>query len=139
MKHRATEIKTLITDQIGVSTNFMTAESWVQVKLRLETAGPVAVSTRENIAPPLSGKGGLLNDDNMTFVLNKGDRLFYVAQAVNRVRVIIEPVPEVQVVPVASIEPAVPGVEPAKPKKPRPDQPARLQRRKPPGKHPRWP
>lgn len=139
MKHAHTEIYTLVTE-IGESLVFITAESWIKIKLRLETAGPVAVSTREDIMPALSGKGGLVNNDDMIFVLNKGDRLFYTAQAVNRVRVIIEPIPATPVVVEKSLEPQVPGPTPTPTAAPQ-KQPrgTRIVRRKPPGKYPRWP
>lgn len=87
-----TDTYTLFT-QIGGNRLLYSAEEWVVVRLRLETAGPVAVSTREQVAPVLGGQGVLLNADDLEFTLPKGDRLFYTAAAVNRVRVIIEPVP----------------------------------------------
>ena len=90
MKSKFTDMRTLFTE-IGGSIPFYTAESWVKVKLRLETAGPVAVSTRSEIEPVLGGNGALLNDVDTVFVLSKGDMLYYTAQAVNRVRFITEP------------------------------------------------
>jgi hypothetical protein len=88
-----TEIYTLIT-QIGGTRLIYSAESWVKVRLNLETAGPVAVSTRQKLEPVLSGRGALLvTDEPMEFTIPKGDRLFYSATAINRVRVTIEPVP----------------------------------------------
>jgi hypothetical protein len=144
VKHRRTEIYTLTTDVLGQSQLFLTAESWIQVKLRLETAGPVAVSTREEIVPALSGKGGLVNNDDMVFYLNLGDSLYYSAAAINRVRVIIEPVPEYDVKPVSSVEPPVPSA-PAPSPAPQPKQVGRGKRRlaspsrKPRRKPTRWP
>ncbi len=88
----ATETYTLFT-QIGGNRLLYSAEEWVRVNLRLETAGPVAVSTRQDVVPALSGKGILLEEDAVEFVLSKGDRLFYTAEAVNRVRWIVEPIP----------------------------------------------
>ena len=87
-----TETYTLFT-QIGGNRLLYSAESWVRVNLRLETAGPVAVSTREVVTPTLSGKGILLGADEVEFILPKGSRLIYTADSVNRVRFIIEPVP----------------------------------------------
>ena len=87
-----TDIYTLFT-QVGGTRLLYSAEDWVRITLRLETAGPVDAGTREDIAPVLSGKGTSLNDEDVIFTLPKGNRLFYSAAAVNRVRVIIEPIP----------------------------------------------
>lgn len=71
------------------------AEEWVRIELVLETAGPVAVSTRQSVTPVLSGKGVLLEPDGepLKFIMPRGDRLFIAAESVNRVKVIIEPIP----------------------------------------------
>ena len=44
-----TEISTYFTARIGTSELLYSAEDWVEITLRLETAGPVAVSTRQEI------------------------------------------------------------------------------------------
>lgn len=89
-------IETYFTNRLG-SQLLYSAEDWVRVTLRLETAGPVAVSTAQEIAPVLSGKGRLLPvGDEITFILPKGDRLFIVAASSNRVSWQIEPVPWLQ-------------------------------------------
>jgi hypothetical protein len=87
-----TDTFTLFT-KIGGNHLVYSAEGWVRVVLRLETAGPVAVSTRQDVPPVLSGKGILLGVDDITLVLSKGQRLFYSAEAVNRVRFVVEPIP----------------------------------------------
>lgn len=88
-----TEIYTYFT-QVGGNRLLYSAESWVRVRFFLETAGPVAISTRQNILPTLSGKGILLPIDvEVTFALPKGDRIFITSNTVNRVRFIIEPIP----------------------------------------------
>ncbi len=70
------------------------AEGWVKARLILETAGPVAVGMDQNITPVLSGKGILLPINvEVEFYLSKGDRIFIAAEAINRVRFIIEPTP----------------------------------------------
>ncbi len=70
------------------------AESWVRLRLMLETAGPVAVGSRDSVTPVLSGAGILLPIDvEITFPMTKGNRIFIAAVAINRVRVIIEPIP----------------------------------------------
>lgn len=87
-----TEIYTLFT--IVGQQLFYSAENWVWVTLTLETAGPVAVSTRADVLPVLSGKGMILATNiPARFLLPKGDRLTIAANAVNRVNVQIEPYP----------------------------------------------
>jgi len=90
-----TEISTVLTGSVGGSQLLYQAESWVRVRLMLETAGPVAIGTREDVSPPLSGKGILLPPNNVEveFSLAKGNRLFISSTALNRVRFIIEPIP----------------------------------------------
>jgi len=87
-----TDLYTMFTTAIGETREFYSAQSWVKITLRLETAGPVAVSTREQLLPVLSGLGTLLSDEDLVFVLSKGNRLYYAAEAVNRIRVVIEPI-----------------------------------------------
>ena len=89
-----TEISTYFTSRIGTSELLYSAEDWVEITLRLETAGPVAVSTRQEIVPLLSGKGVLLPvDDDFTFILPRGNRLYIAASAVNRVNFCVKPYP----------------------------------------------
>lgn len=89
-----TEISTYFTSRIGTSELLYSAEDWVEITLRLETAGPVAVSTRQEIVPVLSGKGALLPvDDDFTFILPRGNRLYIAATAVNRVNFTVRPAP----------------------------------------------
>lgn len=77
---------------VGGSRLLYSAESWTKVRLRLETAGPVAVSTRQEITPVLSGKGILLPVGVIIdFNLPKGDRLFITAGAIHRVTLFTEP------------------------------------------------
>lgn len=129
MKTQATDIKTIFT-QIGGSQEFYQAHTWVKIKLRLETAGPVSVSTRSEIEPVLGGAGGLLNDVDMEFILSKGDRLYYTAQAVNRFRMISQPMPVIETVVVPALEENSPPPAPLQAQHPR---------RKPAGKPTRWP
>ena len=61
---------------------------WAIVTLTLETAGPVAVSTKQTITPVLSGKGALLRTGvPVAFTLARGDSLWIAATSVNRVSV----------------------------------------------------
>ena len=67
---------------------------YAQVTLTLETAGPVAVSTKQQILPVLSGKGELLETGvPMTYFLAKGNRLYVAATSINRIKVVIQPLP----------------------------------------------
>ena len=70
------------------------AEGWVKARLILEDAGPVSVGMDQNITPVLSGKGILLPTNiEIEFYISRGDRIFIAAEAINRVKFIIEPVP----------------------------------------------
>ena len=74
-----------------------TAPGWVTVKLTLNNAGPVAISTSQDVLPVLSGRGILLvTGIEKAIALPKGNRLFIGAAAVNSVSVVIEPIPWLQ-------------------------------------------
>jgi hypothetical protein len=89
-----TEIYSYFTTPTDTSELMYSAENWVRIKLTLETAGPVAVGTSEQISPVLSGKGRLLNTDvEFEAYLAKGTRFYITSQTVNRISVTIEPVP----------------------------------------------
>lgn len=89
-----TEIYTYFTIPDGQTKLLYSADRWVKIQLTLEDAGPVAVSTREDISPVLSGKGILLvTSREVEFTLPQGNRLFIAATAVNRVSYITEPIP----------------------------------------------
>ena len=67
---------------------------YAQVILTLETAGPVAVSTKQQILPTLSGKGQLLETGvPLSFFLAKGNRIWVSTTSLNRVKVTVQPVP----------------------------------------------
>lgn len=67
---------------------------YAQVIVQLETAGPVSVGTRENLLPVLGGNGILLETGQpFEFFLSKGNRLYIASTSVNRVKVIIQPLP----------------------------------------------
>lgn len=68
--------------------------NWAQVTLVLDTAGPVVVGTRADLAPIFSGKGWTLTTgEPITFTIAKGNRLYIFSSAVNRVKVQIAPLP----------------------------------------------
>lgn len=93
-----TEIYTYFTE-IGGTQLLLTAQEWLRVRLTLETAGPVAVGTRQQIDPVLSGKGVLLPvGQEVEFVLPRGDRLFITAASINRVKFITEAIPWLQAI-----------------------------------------
>lgn len=67
---------------------------WAKVILTLETAGPVVVGNAAQITPVLSGKGQLLQTNTpMAFTIAKGTRLYVASTSVNRIKVVIEPLP----------------------------------------------
>lgn len=67
---------------------------WAKVIVTLETAGPVAIGTRAAITPVLSGKGLLLTTGRATeLTIGKGTILYIASSSVNRVSVILEPLP----------------------------------------------
>ena len=67
---------------------------FAQVILTLETAGPVAVSTKQQIDPVLSGKGQLLETGvPLSFFLAKGNRLYVATTSINRIKVTVQPLP----------------------------------------------
>jgi hypothetical protein len=67
---------------------------YAQVILTLETAGPVAVSTKQQMLPVLSGKGQLLETGvPLMFTLAKGNRLWVATSSLNRIKVTVQPLP----------------------------------------------
>jgi hypothetical protein len=93
-----TNISTYFTTQIGTTQLLYNADKeWVTLILRLETAGPVVIGEKQNLVPVLAGKGRLLpTDDDVEFILPKGQRLYIAASAVNRVAFTVEPLPLLQ-------------------------------------------
>jgi hypothetical protein len=93
-----TDIFTYLTVASGASELLFSAEDWIRIEFQLETAGPVAVGTKQNLSPVLSGKGILLPADGepVRFIVPRGDRVYIAADAVNRVKVMIEPLPWIE-------------------------------------------
>lgn len=88
-----TDIFTYFTKTTGLTELLYSAETWVQVTLELETAGPVAIGTRQGLAPVLSGRGVLLTTgEDEKWILPRGDRLFVISESINRVKVSIQPI-----------------------------------------------
>jgi hypothetical protein len=94
-KYGQTTSRTIFTvAPFGRAAVLLQPNTWTKVKLRLETAGPVAVGTNiKNIIPVLSGIGALLGEADLELVLKKGDILYIASNATNRVRMVTEPIP----------------------------------------------
>jgi hypothetical protein len=91
-----TEIYTYQTVPDGKTKLLYSAEGLVRVSLQLINAGPVAIGQRQDIAPVLSGKGITLSPGDgepFSTVLTKDNRLFIVAESINQVKFIVEPIP----------------------------------------------
>lgn len=83
-----------VAQPFGQTHKLFDARQWMRVKLRLETAGPVTVGTNAHLETAIgSGAGSSLGVDELVIVLKKGDTLYYIANATNRVRIIREPIP----------------------------------------------
>lgn len=88
------EVNTYFTRADGETHLLYDPREQITLRLELETAGPVAVGTREELGPVLSGKGILLTTgDPQEFVLSLGDRMFIIAETTDRVKVVAQPVP----------------------------------------------
>lgn len=90
---RETEIWTIFTKPGG--THVLAAPtSWSRVRITLTTAGPVVVGNKATLDPVVSGRGILVpTNEPLEFALSGGSRLYYAADAVNRISVVVEPVP----------------------------------------------
>lgn len=90
-----TQIYTYFTKPTGQSEQLYSGDRmWARVTLTLETAGPVAVGNMSAISPVLSGKGALLETGEPTpFDIARGTKLYIAADALNRVKVVIQPLP----------------------------------------------
>jgi hypothetical protein len=93
----ATEISTFFarpTNDGQLAVLYNGDRQYAQVILTLETAGPVAVSTKQQILPVLSGKGSLLETGvPLSFTLAKGNRLWVATTSLNRIKVTVQPLP----------------------------------------------
>jgi hypothetical protein len=68
--------------------------TWAKIILTLETAGPVAISNKQTMLPVLSGKGQLLQTGvAREFICPKGTILYVASTSINRVGVVVEPLP----------------------------------------------
>lgn len=95
----STDAFTLIT-QVGPSSDgkprqiYNGDRRWVRVTMTLETAGIVVWGTRAQLGALASGTGNELQTNQpVSVVIAKGTRIYYLASAVNRVAIQIEPLP----------------------------------------------
>lgn len=90
-----TQISTAIATP-GQSTLIYSATEWAQVRLLLNSAGPVSVGIDPNLFPIGQGKGRLLSATVETvIVLAPADRLYIASDAQDNVGITIEAVPEI--------------------------------------------
>ena len=90
----STRIFSYFTPATGLTELLYSAENWVKIKLTLETAGPVAFGDAASLQPMLSGRGIVMDTDKeYEAYLSKGTRIYVISESVNRVSVIIEPIP----------------------------------------------
>lgn len=69
-------------------------QGWARMTVQLETAGPVTIGQKPTLTPVLSGKGMLIDtDEPQSFVVAKGTRIYIAANTVDRVKVVVEPIP----------------------------------------------
>lgn len=91
---------------------------WARITLELQTAGPVSVGTMSQLAPVLGGNGTLLTTDQPAFFdISKGTRLYVLSTGVNRVKVIVSPLPWLEMITglLGRLVSALPGMAPPQP------------------------
>jgi hypothetical protein len=97
---------------------------WARITVTLETAGPVSVGTMSNLDPVLGGNGTLLTTNApVVFDISKGTRLYILATGVNRVKLVVAPIPWLEMITgliakiaggvVAAVRPAATQPQPA--------------------------
>lgn len=94
------QIFTYITKPTGKTDTLYNADrAWARVTLTLTTAGPVAVGQLADLGTLTGGQGMLLQTGVPTDLnIAKGNRVFVVANAVNRVNVVVAPIPWLEVI-----------------------------------------
>jgi hypothetical protein len=72
---------------------------WAKVTLTLETAGPVSVGEQADLQPVLSGRGLLLQTGiPAVFNVAKGNILYVAAASTNRIGVVVEAYPWLEII-----------------------------------------
>ena len=80
----ASDFKTIFTS-VGATDLQLSPTEWTVVSLQLETAGPVIVGTKAELAPISAGKGIYLSTSPRYFLLGPSERLYTLAGSLNRV------------------------------------------------------
>jgi hypothetical protein len=91
----STQIYTYTT-QPGVTQLFRRAlpDEWLEIILRLETAGPVAIGHLEELAPVQSGRGRLLpSNEDIIVKLSPSSTLYILSAGIDRVSIEINAIP----------------------------------------------
>lgn len=87
------DIYTLFTKANGTKL-ILSLPYWCKITFRLESAGPVAIGTREDLQPVNSGKGRLLPaNSDVVVVVPPNNRLYIASTSMNRVSVQVESFP----------------------------------------------
>jgi hypothetical protein len=92
----ATDVFTYFTPANGQTQLVFSANDtdWVDIIMNLETAGPVAFGTKQDLSPVASGKGRLLPTGvDVHLTLPPAGRLYMVSTTVNRVAMQVSPYP----------------------------------------------
>lgn len=72
---------------------------WGRITLTLESAGPVSIGTMSNLDPVLGGNGTLLTTNvPVVYDIYKGTRLYVLATGVNRIKVVVAPIPWLEMI-----------------------------------------
>lgn len=80
--------------EAGKTKLVLSTQQWTKVTLRLESAGPVAFGTSEDLMPVSSGKGRLLpTGQDVEVVMVPQTRLYLSADSFQRVGIQVEPYP----------------------------------------------
>lgn len=94
------QIFTFITKPSGRTDTLYNADrTWARVTLTLTTAGPVAVGQLQDLGTLTGGQGMLLQTGVPTYLdIAKGNRVYVLATAVNRINVVVAPIPWLEVI-----------------------------------------
>lgn len=91
----STEVHTYIT-QPGVTQLLRRAlpDEWIEIVLRLETAGPVAIGHAEELAPVLSGRGRVLpTNEDIVVKLSPSSSLYILSAGIDRISIQVNAIP----------------------------------------------
>jgi hypothetical protein len=78
----------------GSTQLLLSLPQWTKITMRLNTAGPVVVGTREQLDPVISGKGApLVTDQEFEMLIGPNTRVYYFATGINSVTIKVEAIP----------------------------------------------